>query len=64
MAPDWIIEIDGAGYINECIEGSPGHTHDIQKAERYATENEARENMDAIRRKYPQRKYKIIQLSQ
>jgi hypothetical protein len=60
MRPDWIIEIEsvnGPCYVNEGLEGDPGRTCNLADAERYATENEARENMSAIRRKYPHRKY-------
>lgn len=59
---DWVIEIEAIGgpcYANETMDGDPGRTHDITKAEHYATENEARENMNAIRRKYPNRRYQI-----
>jgi hypothetical protein len=60
--PDWVIEIDAVGgpcYVNEEIDGDPGRAYDINHAERYATENEARENMNAIRHKYPKRNYRI-----
>lgn len=62
MSPDWVIEIEsvnGPCWINETMEGDPGRTCDLAKAERYATENEARENMNAIRRKFPSRRYSI-----
>lgn len=64
--PDYVIEIDSIGgpcYVNGDMEGDPGRTHDINQAERYSTENEARENMGAIRRKYPNRKYSISPMS-
>lgn len=60
--PDWVIEIETVGspsYVNESMGGDPGRTHEISHAERYATENEARENMNAVRHKYPNRKYRI-----
>lgn len=63
--PDWVIEIESVGaplYVNECIEGAPGRTCDIANAERYSTENEASENVNAIRKKYPNRRYRIRQL--
>lgn len=65
MSPDWVIEIDavnGPCFVNECMEGDPGRTHDIDKAERYSTEREARENMYAIQSKYPKRKYALRML--
>lgn len=61
--PDWVIKIEavnGDCYVNESIQGDPGRTTDIGQAERYATESEARENMNAVRKKYPSRRYAII----
>ncbi len=66
ISPDWVIEIDavnGPCFVNETMDGDPGHTHDIKKAERYATEREAFENMMAIWRKYPNRKYRCRALA-
>ena len=60
-SPDWVIEIEavnGPCYVNECMDGDPGRTCDITRAERYATENEAVENYHALRRKYPNREFK------
>lgn len=60
--PDWVIEmeaVNGPCYVNECLQGDPGHTMDIKQAERYATENEACENMQAIRSNYPARRYAV-----
>jgi hypothetical protein len=63
--PDWVIEIEsvnGPCYVNEDLEGDPGRTCDLAHAERYATENEARENYHALCRKYPNRKFKPVRL--
>lgn len=60
MSPDWVIEIEavnGPCYVNECMDGDPGRTCDLAQAERYATENEARENAWALYCKYPNRKF-------
>lgn len=60
--PDWVIEVEAIGgpcYVNQSIDGDPGRTHNLEQAERFATENEARENRDAIARKYPQRHFTI-----
>lgn len=61
-SPDWVIEIESANgpcWVNETLDGDPGRTCNIAMAERYATRNEAFENMFAIMRKYPNRKYSI-----
>lgn len=63
MSPDWVIEIEavnGPRWVNQCMEGDPGRTHVLANAERYATENEALENYHALRRKYPNRKFKAM----
>lgn len=61
ISPDWVIQIEAVG--GPCwvdgSEGDPGRTCNILKAEHYSTENEARENMTAIRRQYPNRRYTI-----
>ena len=58
---DYVIEIDGS--IGRCWVttggGDPERTHDIGRAEVYATENEARENAEAYRRKYPARRFSV-----
>jgi hypothetical protein len=61
MSTDFVIEIEavnGPCYVNESMDGDPGRTRDIAKAERYATENEARENYFALCRRYPNLKLK------
>lgn len=58
----WVIEIEGT--INgPCFVagggGDPARTHDIMHAEHYATENEAKENASAFRRRFPKRHFQV-----
>ena len=65
LSPDWIIEFEtaeGTRYLNECLPGEPGRTDDLAKAERYATENEARENAWTVGRKHRQFRFNYRQL--
>lgn len=62
---DYLIEIEavnGPCWVNEEMDGDPGRTCRIENAERYCTRNEANENMNAIRRKYPNRSYKVVEV--
>jgi len=64
MCPDWVIEIDAIGpcYLNEDMDGDPGRTTDINLADRFATENEARQTLYAVQRKFQNRKYRVVEL--
>ena len=58
---EYVIEIDavnGPCWV-EIGGGDPERTHDIKRAELYATEHEAMENAHAFRRKYPERKFTV-----
>lgn len=60
---DYVIEIEavnGPCYLNQDLEGDPGRTHNIAKAERFSTENEAKETLAAVRKKYPTRSYYAV----
>lgn len=60
--PDWLIEVDAIGGPCWVATGSgdPERTHRLEHAERYATEREAQENAHAFRRRYPQRKFRVV----
>lgn len=60
-APDYVIEMDAIG--GPCWVatggGDPERTHDLSKAEIYATEPEARENAYAFASRYQSRKFRV-----
>jgi hypothetical protein len=60
-APDYVIEMDAIG--GPCWVatggGDPERTHDLSKAEIYATEQEARENAHAFASRYPSSKFRV-----
>lgn len=62
LRPDWVIVVDAVN--GPCWvatgDGDPARTHDIEQAERYATEREAVENAKAFRARFPARKFTVV----
>lgn len=59
---DYVIEIEavnGPCYLSEDVPGDPGRKLEVGLADRFATQNEAFENLNAVRGRYPTRRYTI-----
>lgn len=56
---DFVIKIDAPStcYVDFDAEGDPGRTARLQHATKFSTENEARENLMAMCRQFPKRKF-------
>lgn len=62
----WVIEVDAVADGSKCYvangSGDPDRTCSLEHAEVYATEREAKDNANAFWKKFPARKFNVVQI--